>query len=80
MVRLAASRPGGTLLGGISSFMICGLASDVVRMKNVMSRNARSTIAVKSTRGWSLFPEPLLPPFLDAVNSAMIFSFRYFDQ
>src|ERR1700744_1900253 len=61
---------------GIARSIAFGLASVVAIIKKVISKKARSTIAVRSIRGDILLTERLLPDFSEAFNSAMTLSFR----
>lgn len=76
MVRLSESSK-GSFVGvpsGMVTWNICGLSKLVVSIKKVISRNARSTIAVRSTRVdillRGIFPEVFSG---DELSSAMFF-------
>ncbi len=71
MVLDAATGPLGPG-GGVTNGKALGFESVVVKIKNVMSKNARSTIAVKSTRAGIRCVR--LPPNFpgEETNSAMI--------
>jgi len=60
---------------GIINAIAFGFCNVVVKIKKVIKRNARSTIAVRSIRVDALFAltlPPLLFPLSEVANSAMI--------
>jgi hypothetical protein len=60
---------------GMANNIALGFDSVVVKIKKVISKKARSTIAVRSTLTDSFLREPLPPVFWDAVNSAITLVF-----
>ena len=76
MVVLFETGPGGPG-AGITTGIILGFVSEVVSMKKVISKNARSTIAVRSTRIGICRVERLPPDFPgEGFSSAMILKFK----
>jgi hypothetical protein len=64
-------------LSGTATGIIRGFESEVVSIKKVMSKNARSTIAVRSTRSGILFAERLPRDFAgEGLRSAMILEIK----
>src|SRR3569832_2132596 len=53
---------------GIAKSIALGFASEVAIIKKVISRNARSTMAVRSIRGAIVRPLTFLPEFPEVVN------------
>ena len=75
MVVLAPTAPGGPSTG-IASDIDLGFDKVVVRIKKVISKKAKSTMAVRSTRVDIRLRELLPPVFREALNSAITLSFR----
>src|SRR4051812_35381897 len=76
MVRFSDTASGVSATGMITGSVL-GLLKVVVSIKKVMSKNARSTIAVRSTRGGGILLRVFLPVFgAAAFISAMTLRFK----